>query len=269
MSVEEREVNALRRLGLTEYESRIYLVLVKRGPIKASELSFFGQIPRTKTYGAIKELERKGLLQIVPGKPEIYSPSSPSEVLMPMVGRLNRELSDAEGVVQSLAVTYESQRFTKQQGPREAQEFWALDGRPGIINKLNQVFSTASKTINYVTSSSGLIRTYKANCEVLEKARKKGIAVRILAPLTSDNSLVARELAEVLDFRILDKPFGESFVTVDSNELVVVESIPEDLRTDQGLDKAIWTTNKLLVELHGQLFEKVWAALPPAKFSSG
>jgi sugar-specific transcriptional regulator TrmB len=269
MSVEEREVNALRRLGLTEYESRIYLVLVKRGPIKASELSFFGQIPRTKTYGAIKELDRKGLLQIVPGKPEIYSPSSPSEVLMPMVGRLNGEVAEAEGVVQSLAVTYESQRFTKQQGPREAEEFWALDGRPGIINKLNQAFGSASKTINYVTSSSGLIRTYKANCEVLEKATKKGAAVRILAPITAENSLVARELSEVFDFRILDKPFGESFVTVDSHELVVVESIPDDLRTDQGLDKAIWTTNKLLVELHDQLFEKVWNALPPAKFRSG
>ena len=269
MSVEEREVNALRRLGLTEYESRIYLVLVKRGPIKASELSFFGQIPRTKTYGAIKELERKGLLQIIPGKPEVYSPVSPSEVLMPMVGRLNRELADAEGVVQNLAVTYESQRFTKQQGPRDAEQFWELDGRPDIINKLNQLFGSASKTINYVTSSAGLIRTYKANCEDLERAKKKGTAVRILAPLTSENSLVARELSEVLELRILDKPFGESFVTVDSNELVVVESIPEDLRTDQGLDKAIWTTNKLLVELHCQLFEKVWNVLPPVQFAVG
>ena len=266
MSVEEREVNALRRLGLTEYESRIYLVLVKRGPIKASELSFFGQIPRTKTYGAIKELERKGLLHIVPDKPEIYSPSSPSEVLTPIVGRLNRELSDAEGVVQGLAVTYESQKFTKQQGPREAEEFWALDGRPGIINKLNQVFSGATKTINYVTSATGLIRAYKANCDVLEKAKKKGTAVRLLAPLTSENSLVARELSEVMELKILDKPFGESFVTVDSHELVVIESIPEDLHTDQGLDKAIWTTNKLLVDLHSQLFEKVWNTIPPAEF---
>jgi sugar-specific transcriptional regulator TrmB len=269
LSAEEREVNALRRLGLTEYESRIYLVLIKRGVVKASELSFFGQIPRTKTYGAIKELERKGLLQIVPGKPEVYSPASPSEVLMPLVGKLSRELTDAEDVVQGLAVTYESQRFTKHEGPREAEEFWQLDGRPGIINKLNQVFGGATKTINYVTSSSGLVRAYKANCEILERVKKKGAKVRVLAPVTSENSIVARELAEVLDFRVLDKAFGESFVTIDSHELVVVESMPEDLRTDQGVDKAIWTTNKLLVELHEQLFEKLWNTLKPAKFTGG
>jgi sugar-specific transcriptional regulator TrmB len=268
MSVDEREVAALQRLGLTEYESRIYLVLVKRGPIKASELSFFGQIPRTKTYGAIKELERKGLLRIIPGKPEVYSPSSPTEVLMPLVGKLNREVTVTEEVVQSLAVTYETQKFTKDQGPREADEFWQLEGRPGIINKLNQVFGGASRTINYVTSSTGLIRTYKANCDILERVSKKGTAVKLLAPVTTENSLVARELAEVLEFRVLDEPFGESFVTVDSHELVVVEARPEDLRTDQGLDKAIWTTNKLLVELHDQLFQKVWNMIPPARFST-
>ena len=65
MSVEEKEVAALQRLGLTEYESKIYLVLVRKGSIKASEVSFFGQVPRTKTYGAIKELERKGLLHVI------------------------------------------------------------------------------------------------------------------------------------------------------------------------------------------------------------
>ena len=69
LSVDERELSALRHLGLTEYESRIYLILVKSGPIKAGEISFFGQVPRTKTYGAIRELERKGLLRVIPGKP--------------------------------------------------------------------------------------------------------------------------------------------------------------------------------------------------------
>jgi sugar-specific transcriptional regulator TrmB len=46
------------------------MVLIKMGPIKASELSFFGQVPRTKAYGVIKELERIGPLRTVPGKPE-------------------------------------------------------------------------------------------------------------------------------------------------------------------------------------------------------
>lgn len=252
-------------MGLTEYESRIYLVLVKMGPIKASELSFFGQIPRTKTYGAIKELQRKGLLHIIPGKPEAYAPSSPSEVLMPLVTRLSRDLSEADGVVQNLVLAYESSRFVKRQGPKEAEEFWELEGRPSIINKLNQIFSDASKTINYCTTAAGLIRTYKAHCEILEKINKQGTGVRILSPINSENTGVAKEISEVLDFKILDKPFGENFVTIDTRQLVVVETKPEDMRTDQGVDKAIWTTNRLLVDLHDQLFDRIWNSLPAPK----
>ena len=59
--------------------------------------------------------------------------------------------------------------------------------------------------------------------------------------------------------------FGENFTTVDSRELVVVETKPEDLRTDRGQDQCIWTTNRLLVELHEQLFERVWSGMSEAK----
>lgn len=237
------------------------------GPIKASELSFFGQIPRTKTYGAIKELERKGLLHTVPGKPESFAPSSPSEVLMPLVTKLNRDLSDAEAVVQGLAMSYESSKYVRRQGPREVYQFWELDGRPSIINKLNQTFSDATKSINYCTTAPGLVRAYKAHCEILEKVSKRGTGVRVLSPINSENSGVARELSEVLQFKILDKPFGENFVTVDARELVVVETKPEDVRTDQGADKAVWTTNRLLINLHDQLFDRIWSSIPPPKFS--
>jgi sugar-specific transcriptional regulator TrmB len=265
LSVEESQLNALRHIGLTEYESRLYLVMVKMGPVKASELSFRAQIPRTKAYGAINELERKGLLRIIPGKPDVYSPASPGEVLMPIVNKLSRQLTEAESVVESLMLTFESNRFVKREGPKEADGFWEVEGRPGVINKLNQIFSDASKSINYCTSATGLVRAYKAHCDILEKASDRGVAVRLIAPVNSENAGVAREIAEVLEFKSLDKPFGQNFVTVDSRELIVMETMPEDLRTDQGADKGVWTTNRLVVELHGELFERLWNATPTRK----
>ena len=262
LSVDERELSALRHLGLTEYESRIYLVLVKMGPIKAGEASFHGQVPRTKAYGAIRELERKGLLRVIPGKPELYAPSSPSEVLMPLVTKLNKEVKSTEELVHNLTVTYESNKYVKREVPKEAGEFWQIDGRKNIFNKLNQIMTDASKSISYCTSASGLIRAYKAHSEILENVRKRGAVVRVLSPITSENSGVARELGEIVEVKRLDKPFGPSFVSVDARELVLIESRPEDLRTDRGTDLAIWTTNKLLIELHEQFFDRIWNTSP-------
>jgi sugar-specific transcriptional regulator TrmB len=262
LSVDERELSALRHLGLTEYESRIYLVLVKMGPIKAGEVSFHGQVPRTKAYGAIRELERKGLLRVIPGKPELYAPSSPSEVLMPLVTKLNKEVKSTEELVHNLTVTYESNKYVKREVPKEAGEFWQIDGRKNIFNKLNQIMTDASKSISYCTSATGLIRAYKAHSEILENVRKRGAIVRVLSPITTENSGVARELGEIVEVKRLDKSFGTSFVSVDARELVVIESRPEDLRTDRGTDLAIWTTNKLLIELHEQFFERIWNTSP-------
>jgi sugar-specific transcriptional regulator TrmB len=267
MAVDDKEAAALQRLGLTEYESRIYLVLVKMGPIKASEISFFGQVPRTKTYGAIKELERKGLLKIVPGKPEVYAPASPNDVLMPLVTRLNREVKDSEGVVQSLHLAYESSKFVKRDLPKEANDFWRIDGRQFVLEKLNQIFKDAQRQISYSTSSMGLIRLYKAQAEVLETAKKQGVAVRLLAPITTENAGVAQQLAEIIDIKKLEKPFRNIFAAVDGAELIIVESKPEDLRTDRGSDFAIWTKNKLMIELYEDFFERFWKTTPSFEFS--
>jgi len=262
LSVEEPELSALHRLGLTEYESRIYLVLVRKGPIKASELSFFGQIPRAKTYGAINELQSKGLVRIIPGRPETYAAVSPGEVLMPVVNKLARELTDTSGIVESLMLTFETNKYVRHEGPKEAEGFWEIQGRQGVFNKITQIISDASKTVNYSTSAPGLVRAYKVHCDALEKASKKGVRVHVLSPVDSENLGVAREISEILEFKVLDKPFGQNFVTVDGGELVVIQSLPEDLRTDQGADRGVWTTNRLMVELHDQLFERLWKSIP-------
>jgi len=268
LAVEEKEVAVLRRLGLTEYEARIYLALIRMGPKKASEVSFFGQVPRTKAYGAIRELARKGLVQIIPGKPEVYTPSSPSEFLMPLVTKLEGEVKDSESLVQELAVLYESSKYVKREIPRATSGFWEIEGRQDVFSKLNQVMAGAAKSINYYTSASGLIRAYKAHSEILEKARKQGAVVRVLSPISSENAGVARELSELVELKRLDNPLRASFVAVDTRELVVIESNPDDFRTDRGSDAAIWTTNKLLVELHEQLFERVWNSSSPIDLSS-
>jgi sugar-specific transcriptional regulator TrmB len=269
LAVEDKEVAALRRLGLTEYEARIYLALVRMGPKKASEVSYFGQVPRTKTYGAIRELERKGLLRIIPGKPELYAPAGPSEHLLPVVTKLNREVKESEEIVQSLAVLYESSKYTKQYAiPEDAKEFWRIDGRKDILRKLTEIIGDATKSINYATSVWGLVRAYKAHSEVLEEAKNRSVIVRLLSPISSENSAVAKEFAEVIELRQIDKPFSANFVSVDERQLVVMESRPDDLKTDRGFDRAIWTTNRLIAEVHDELFELMWNTLPMFKATS-
>ncbi|MGQ9543654.1 MAG: TrmB family transcriptional regulator [Candidatus Bathyarchaeia archaeon] len=258
MAVEDREISALRRLGLTEYEARIYLTLIRMGSLKASEVSFFGHIPRTKTYGAIRELERKGLLSVIPGKPELYIPSNPDEALTPLVARLSLEAKESEEVVQKLILSYGLSKLIKRKVPREAAEFWRIEGRRSIIDKANQMLSDSKKSVNYCTSAPGLIRMYKAYYGTLEAARRRGVVVRVISSASPKNIVVAKELSEVIDLRQVEKPFKIGFISVDGREILVVESSPDDAKIDYGSDLAVWTRNRLFVESYEELFDRLW-----------
>src|SRR6266699_2613849 len=165
LAADEFSVQSLMKLGLTEYEARIYVVLTKMGPRNASEISFLGKVPRPKTYGAIRGLESKGLLRIVPGKPERYMAVSPSDVLIPLVEKLN-----------------------------ERSDLWSVRGREKVYKRVQDLINEAKVNVFFATTANGLVRLYKAHSEVLEKAAEHGAKVRIIAPINQTNSSVAREL---------------------------------------------------------------------------
>jgi sugar-specific transcriptional regulator TrmB len=261
LSVEEKDVRALQRLGLTEYESRLYLALAKMGPIKASEVSFYAHVPRTKTYGAMRELERKGLLVTIPGKPEIYAVRAPAEVLMPMVSRLDGEVKESTNLVQQLSLTYESNTIVRSQFPKEAKEMWIIEGRANVLSKMNELIGEASKSLHYATGGNGIIRAYKANADALAKAKERGVIVKMLATVSADNESVASEMQNVVEMRRIEKTFPSrfmNFVSVDSRELLIAEVKPDDLSTDRGSDLAVWNRNRICVGVHDHLFDQFW-----------
>jgi sugar-specific transcriptional regulator TrmB len=227
------------------------------GPIKAGQLSFFSQVPRTKTYPAVKELERKGLVSITPGKPELYSARSPTEVLMPIVTRLDHDVKACEQVVQSLAMAYESRKYMKHDTPKQSEQFWEMQGRQGIVSRLNQLMKDASTSISYSATANGLVRAYKTQSDTLEQAAKRGARVRLLSPVTAENSTLVKEFGEIVNVKPTKESLG-NFVCLDGKELVVIDSRPDDERTDKGADIALWTTNPLLVKLFETLFEEIW-----------
>ena len=61
--VSEDAKKVLHQVGLTEYETRAYLILLKQGVMTASEISEHGKIPYSKVYETLNSLEKKGFLK--------------------------------------------------------------------------------------------------------------------------------------------------------------------------------------------------------------
>ena len=265
MGIEQSSINALMKLGLTEYEAKIYIALAKSGPSRAGELSFLSNVPRTKTYGALKELTRKGLVLAIPEKPERYLAASPNETLFPLVGRLSEDLKRAEETIQSLALSYESMKYVRKVEPYEKGELWVLKGRPEIHKKLDEMLNNANKSIHVTTTSNGIVRSYKSNIRALEKCKSKGVEILFIASISKQNARVATEFMEIAEIHCLQTQPSIQTACIDGKSIFFTDAIPDDLDTIEGRDEAIWTTNPYLTRANDWLFNHLWERLPPVR----
>ncbi len=58
----------LKKLGLTQNESKVYIYLSKNGSKKAKEIAQNQKIPRTQTYHLLTALQNKGMITVISGR---------------------------------------------------------------------------------------------------------------------------------------------------------------------------------------------------------
>ncbi|MAF89584.1 MAG: hypothetical protein CL963_03710 [Euryarchaeota archaeon] len=83
----EENILYLKRLGLTEYQSKAMVVLLNKRKTTAKDISELSGIPLTKVYQVLKALEERKLLSSEGEKPRMYR-------TLPAYRIMNRLLSE-------------------------------------------------------------------------------------------------------------------------------------------------------------------------------
>lgn len=74
-------VDKLKAMGFNSYEARVYLALLQRHPATGYEISKESGVPQARAYDTLKALETNRCVVALGGKPALYSPVSPEELL--------------------------------------------------------------------------------------------------------------------------------------------------------------------------------------------
>jgi len=249
--VSEDAKKILQEVGLTEYETRAYLILLERGVMTASEVSEHGGIPYSKVYETLNSLERKGWIEVERGRPSRYFPKAPSESLEAARLRLEDMVSSWKRVILGeLQPLYEKRELM------EKPDIWILRGEFSILAKLKEMLDVAKNELMIAVPvfAEGFV---DASVSVLERVRSSGVRVQIM--MTEGEHL--EKVAEVGEARVRDNLFGGG-VIVDGKEALLFLGEADTKRSYSGL-LVIWSNHIGLVKFAREYFQLLWDTAKP------
>lgn len=129
---DSKAMRNMKDLGLTEYEVRLYIILVSRTvPTTASEICRLSGVPYTRTYSVLSSLKEKGLVEIMRGKPILYKAVEPEAALSGVAREMITQISTAsKGAVASLKKLRGDVSEDAEHGAS-----WNITGKRNLTNK--------------------------------------------------------------------------------------------------------------------------------------
>ncbi|MEK6819876.1 MAG: helix-turn-helix domain-containing protein [Nanoarchaeota archaeon] len=268
MIVKEDFLSRLRIIfDLNLYEVKVWTALLSRGTSTAGELSNISDVPRSRTYDILESLEKKGFIIMKLGKPIKFVALKPEEVVERVKKNLVKEAQDKTKRLETLKSdeVLEELNSIFTQGIKFVEPTdlsGSLKGRQNLYNHLDMMVRNAEKSVTIITTKEGLNRKFEALMPSFEKLKKRGVKVRIAAPVDNNNIKVARELKKVAEVKNLDK-IKARFIVIDSNQVMFM--LLDDEKFHPNYDTGVWINTEFFASALEQLFELAWKDMKSVK----
>ena len=268
MIIKEEFLSRLRKIfDLNLYEAKVWTALLSRGVSTAGELSNISDVPRSRTYDSLESLEKKGFIVMKIGKPIKFVALKPKEVVERVKRNLiinAQEKSKRLEELKSDEVLFELNSLfdngVKFVEPSDLSG--SLRGRQNMYNHLDMMIRSSEKNVTIVTTADGLNRKMETLLPVIEKAKRRGVVIRIAAPIVENNVKIARHLAKFADIRDTSKKeLKGRFAIVDSEQLMFM--LTDDATIHPNYDVAVWLSTDFFAQVMEQMFELAWKDLTP------
>jgi sugar-specific transcriptional regulator TrmB len=260
MIVQSELLNQLKAFGLNTYESKLWMALLSKGVATAGELSDIANVPRSRSYDVLESLEKKGFIMMKLGKPIKYVAVKPSEVLDRVKRKIQEDATTQSNIVDKIkdSEAFEELKVLHSQGIETidvADLTGSIKGRVNIYDHLASSIKNAEGSVCVMTTTQGLIRKADALKRFFEKAKRKDVNVRILAPITGEARDAVLILKDSVEIRHTDNIKGR-FIIVDEKELTFM--LMDDQNINSKYDTAVWVNTKFFSSAMIELFNKMW-----------
>ncbi|PSQ26146.1 transcriptional regulator [Halobacteriales archaeon QS_8_65_32] len=229
----------LRELGLKEYEARCFTALTRVPQGTAKEVSDIADVPRTRVYDAVDQLQSYGLVDIQHSTPQRFRAIPVEEA----VTLLRNQFDDRFDTLRDALTDLEP---VGEEGLETGANVWSTTGEGAITNRAIGFVDSAEEEIVLVLDGGGEKVTSDRLLDRLRAATDRGVTVYIGALSTATHEEVG---AAVPDGRVFEsglewlQPQSDAederigrLLLVDRNKLLL-----SSLGSHSSEESAIWS----------------------------
>ena len=133
---------SLQRLGLSQYEAKVFIALTRLGTGTARDVDRMTDVPRSQVYGAADDLEARGLVDVQQSNPKQYRAVSLEEARETLRDRFEAEQDRAFEFLET-AREGADHRDEHQEG------VWTVHGRDNVSTRVEQIVTEADRRVLY------------------------------------------------------------------------------------------------------------------------
>lgn len=236
--VSEKLLRALRDVGLTGYEARAYAVLVSRGPSTAGDVGSAANVPYSRVYDILSKLERRGWVEVQPGRPTHYRAKPPAEAIEH--SRIEQEQKfkeTSEIIIKELEPVYERRAEVKR------PDIWVIRGERNLLGKIGEMLARAQ--VEVLITVPALMGSIELESFVQILSAKN----LVLHVLTAEKPRLKIALPN-LEIRCRKPLFGGGVIIDGKEVLLLLTSGEEKL--------GIWSDEVGLAKFAKEYFEYLW-----------
>lgn len=157
-------ITKLKEIGLNEYQSKVYVALLKKYPATGYEISKIANIPQSRTYDTLKSLESLHIAISSGTNPVTYTPIKPKE----LTKRYKRKIDSAIDFLDKKLPDVKEETYT--------EPILTVSGKTKILEKAIELIQSAKKNV-YI---SIFAQDFKHLEQYLLDAYNRGLDVKIV-----------------------------------------------------------------------------------------
>ena len=263
--VEKLSIELQETLDFDDLESKIYLNLLRTGPITASELAKDLNVDRATMYRIVDRLVDRNIILTSLSNPKLCTAVEPENALKLGLEKKEEEIKKIRKSSKAIIEKITSIRYCPNQGTN-IPTLRIVQGRDNIYSDIGQMIENCFETVFIATTLEDISKMYHSMIpEKIKICKKKGGNVMLLVEIDDIKMISFVKRFNATEIRVCRLPSKGRIVVQKDKQMIMSDSTQTDSNSEA--DFSISTDAKDMINNIDSLCRLLWKAAKPLEIA--